>query len=393
MRTHSPISSRAPRVLHCVSHLALGGAERIALTIITALREEVDFGLYAVRGLGDGAVGESLRDEVTRLGIPLYLGARVPMRFGGMISGAVGLANAVRRFAPDVIHLHTEIPEASYAALAAMRPSLARVPLVRTIHNSVYWEFWRPLGRWSDRRMSRSVCAAVSQDALQAVRRLRSESGAAPFPVEPCVIYSAVSPAPTTSPEAPQAPDELRIIFGGRFEPEKGADLLPQIVREVTLPVGRRCRLSIFGSGSHTPALRALAADAPLGWTVEVHPPVADFRDRLAHADIAMVPSRFEGLGLVAIEATLAGVPVVVTDAPGLREAVPPDHPWRAKPGDAGSFAAMLSDALATPERWLETVRAAQRFAAERFSVEAMREGYRELYRKTAEQARIPRPR
>ncbi|ACB73580.1 glycosyl transferase group 1 [Opitutus terrae PB90-1] len=375
-------------MLHCVSHLALGGAERIALTIITALRAEIDFGLYAVRGLGDGTVGESLRDEVAQLGIPLYLGAPVPMRFGGMITGAVGLAAAARRFAPEVIHLHTEIPEASYAALAAVRPSLARVPLVRTIHNSVYWEFWRPLGRWSDRRMSRSLCAAVSADALKAVRRLRAESGAAPFSAEPLVIYSAVAPGPAKTVQAALASDELRIIFGGRFEPEKGADLLPQILREAIVPAGRRCRLWIFGSGTHAPQLRALAAASPAGWAVEVHPPVADFRARLVEADIAIVPSRFEGLGLVAIEAALAGVPLVVTDAPGLREAVPPEHPWRASPGDPGGFATALSDALAHPERWPAAVRAAQRFAAERFSMAAMRDSYRALYRQSLEQPR-----
>lgn len=372
------------RVLHVVSHLGLGGAERVAVTLIDALRAELDFGLYAVRGVGHDAIGESLRDEIQRLGVPLFLGPRVPMRYGGIITGALGLARAVRRFHADVIHLHTEIPEASYAAWLVMWPGRTARPVVRTIHNSAYWEFCRPLGRWCERRMMRSVCATVSQDALLALRRLRASAGAAPFAIEPTVIYNAVPPAAPATPPPSCPPGRLRIVFGGRLENEKGADLLPRIVQQTRVPEGRTCHLSIFGSGTHSDALRAFAASPPAGWTIEVLSPVADFRARLPHYDVAIVPSRFEGLALVAIEATLAGVPLVITDAPGLREALPAEHPWRAKSGDATSFAAALSAALHESPRWPDAVRDAQRLAHACFSLEAMRSGYRRLYEKAA---------
>lgn len=385
-----PSSAVRPRVLQCVTHLALGGAERVALTIAESLRTEFEFGVFAVRGIGDGTVGATLHQELRTLDVPFYRGPRVPMRFGGMLTGAFALSRAVRAFRPDLIHLHTEIPEASYATLAAARRSVAALPLVRTIHNSVFWEFWRPLGRWCDRRMARSYCACVSQDAVEAMRRLRRDSHAPALPQPPVLIYSGIADS-APQPVRQRGPnDPFHLVFGGRFELEKGADLLPEIVRRVQLPAGRSATLTIFGSGSHEPALRALAAAPPPGWTIEVKAPVADFRAQLADYHIALVPSRFEGLGLVAVEATLAGLPVVATQAPGLREALPPDYPWRSGPGDAAGFASVLSDALGNPGRWADAVRAAQQFALTRFSVEAMRNGYHALY--AAALQHTPRP-
>jgi glycosyltransferase involved in cell wall biosynthesis len=96
------------------------------------------------------------------------------------------------------------------------------------------------------------------------------------------------------------------------------------------------------------------------------------------------MPSRFEGLGLVAIESTLAGLPVIATDAEGLREALPPDHPWIARVGDAASFAAVLQAALEYPDRWAPAVAAAQAFARNHFDFPSMCRAYLQVYRSSA---------
>ena len=92
------------------------------------------------------------------------------------------------------------------------------------------------------------------------------------------------------------------------------------------------------------------------------------------------MPSRYEGLALIPIEASLIATPVVATDAPGLRETLPADHPWIARAGDATSFAAVLQQALDQPERWAATGENARAFARESFAVKTMAEAYRSLY-------------
>ena len=60
--------------------------------------------------------------------------------------------------------------------------------------------------------------------------------------------------------------------------------------------------------------LQSFAARPPPGWIVRVGEPATDLLQRLPAFDLVLMPSRFEGLGMVAVEALLLGVPVVVKD-------------------------------------------------------------------------------
>jgi glycosyltransferase involved in cell wall biosynthesis len=374
--------SRRPRILQVVSHLALGGAERVALTLVEALRDEFDFSVHAVRGLEAGRIGNALAHEIETLHVPLTLGARVPMRFGGVITSGIGLTRVVRRLKPDLIHLHTEIPEAAYAAMVSWSPALRRIPLVRTIHNTVFWHFWRPLGRWCDRRMADGFIAGVSSSCVETALQLRRESGAATPPESPVSIFNGVRSIPTETSRGKSSGDRpVKIVFGGRLEPQKGTDLLPEILARVR-PGDRGAHLIIFGSGAHETLLRSLSANPPNGWRVELRGPTPHFAQEISQCDLVIMPSRYEGLGLVAVEAALAETPVIATNAAGLRDVFSPDYPWLAEPGNAVDFAAKLQDALNRRDQWAATTTAAREFAAERFAISKMAGAYRSLYQR-----------
>src|SRR5262249_25832290 len=116
------------------------------------------------------------------------------------------------------------------------------------------------------------------------------------------------------------------------------------------------------------------------GWRIVVRQPVARLPALLPTYDLVVMPSRFEGLALIAIETILCGVPLVATRAPGLQEILPADHPWLPRPENPTDLAAALSRALAAPAAWAPTMTAAQRHAIPRFSPERMLAGYRQLY-------------
>jgi len=92
------------------------------------------------------------------------------------------------------------------------------------------------------------------------------------------------------------------------------------------------------------------------------------------------MPSRYEGLALIAIEAALLGLPVIATDGPGLREGFPAQYPWLAKAGDAVSFANLLQAALEDPATWQGAVLKAREFAEEHFDQRVMCDAYARLY-------------
>jgi glycosyltransferase involved in cell wall biosynthesis len=376
------------RVMQVVTHLGLGGAEQVAFTLMKGLLGSFDFDVFAVMGVAKSAVGVGLNAETQALGLPLFTGTRIPAKRGGMVLAGRQLARAVQVAQPDVIHLHTEIPESVYAAAVIFKPALASIPLVRTIHNSVYWVPRQGLGRWCERRMPRSFVAGVSRAALEAFAQLRQQSGAGPLPVPPRVIYNGVPAGPSGQHREPLGACPIRLLFGGRLEDQKAADLLPEIIRRVRAP--GPCELSICGLGTYEATLRQFAASPPPGWTIRMEGPVWNLPSRMPQFDLLLMPSRYEGFGLMAVESLLADVPVVATGAPGLTEALPPNYPWMAPPGDAVAYAELLSRVLAQPQSWAAVAKAGASFARQHFTTGAMCEGYRQLFEEAAAKVADP---
>ena len=337
------------------------------------------FDLFAVLGVQRSEVGASFRAEADSMGVRLFTGTRVPVKYGGMLLAGRRLAKAVQAAQPDVIHLHTETPESVYATAVALHPSVGKIPLVRTIHNTVYWTPWRWLGRWCERRMPHPFIAGVTPAAIDAFVQVRQESGAGPTPVPPRVIFNGVEVEQLKNRIDRPAGHSVRLLFAGRFEDQKGAGLLPAVVRQVR-PL-RPCELTIYGRGTHEPVLRKLAASPPPGWTIRLQGPAPNLSSLMPAFDLLLMPSRYEGLSIMAIESLLQGLPIVATRAPGLVDGLPADYPWMASPGEAASYAELLSGVLARPETWLAVAALGNRFVREHFTVPKMCDAYRQLYR------------
>jgi D-inositol-3-phosphate glycosyltransferase len=119
------------------------------------------------------------------------------------------------------------------------------------------------------------------------------------------------------------------VLFVGRIQPLKGADLAVRALAELA---DRRAMLVIVGGPSgpdgvnEVTALHALVAELGVEHRVRFvaprpHDQLADF---YRAADVCVVPSRTESFGLVALEAAACGTPVVASNVGGLRFLV--DH-------------------------------------------------------------------
>ena len=129
------------------------------------------------------------------------------------------------------------------------------------------------------------------------------------------VAYDANPPWPADS------GDELRLAFVGRLDViSKGLDLLPQVLG---LPHWRKrkVRLSLFGSGPHERCLRRMAEQLKLT-NIDFRGQSNDIEAIWAEHHALVLPSRFEGMPLVVVEAMLCGRPCIVTDVGGNRELV-----------------------------------------------------------------------
>ena len=124
------------RVINCITHFSLGGAEQAVFSIIRSLHKEVDFIVFTVQGGVSDDFGLHLRRKVVELGISVFEGTKWKLKYGGFLEAAIRLIGVIKNENPTAIHLHTEIPELTYAIACKLDPSIKNLPVIRTIHNS-----------------------------------------------------------------------------------------------------------------------------------------------------------------------------------------------------------------------------------------------------------------
>ena len=104
-----------------------------------------------------------------------------------------------------------------------------------------------------------------------------------------------------------------RIISIGRYAYEKGNDLLLQVWKIVEGKIPG-WSLDIFGNGTRGPyhsQMQQLGIDSS---RCHLYGPTIDVENEYFSSSIFVLPSRFEGFGLVLIEAMACGVPVIAFD-------------------------------------------------------------------------------
>lgn len=213
---------------------------------------------------------------------------------------------ALRSFAPDVLHLHEPFsPGANHAALMG-----TEIPAVGTFHaaypgrNGWYDALRLPLRRLIERL---AVRTAVSEEAQ---RNIETTFGL------PCDILPNGVEIDTYAHAEPWPAPRPAIFFIGRHERRKGIGVLLDAFDRVA----DDAVLWVAGHGPETAALRASAPhDGRVEWLG-----VIDEREkarRLRGATVACFPSiEGESFGVVLLEAMSAGAAVVASDLTGYRD-------------------------------------------------------------------------
>ena len=169
----------------------------------------------------------------------------------------------------------------------------------------------------------------------------------------------------------------------GRLDEQKGFDLAIEALARLR-EHHPSVRLAIAGDGPERNRLATRACALGVDDGVDFLG-IVD-RDGVAtllrECTVVVMPSRFEGLPLVALEAAWAGRPIVAADAPGLSGAVVPEETALLVPGeDAAALANAISGLLGDPRRARVLGRKARALAVDRYSLDRCADEYEAVYR------------
>lgn len=297
---------------------------------------------------------------------------------GGLFRLAAGsvltlarLRAAVRSLQPDFVYVSTlTIPHWLVAARAAGVPAVCHVhEAEETISTPIAWALTAPLGL-------AGVVIANSEATAGFLRRLHPR-------VQPAIsVVVNGFQLPTRAPLPPRT-QRARLVVLGRLSPRKGQDVAVAALSLLT-EQGYDVDLELVGSAFrgyewYVDNLRRQAESLGIAGRVLF----SGFRSpgwgAFVEADIALVPSRVEPFGMVAVEAMAVGRPVVASRVGGLSEIVSHDETGLlCQPDDVPDLACairrLLDDRPFGQEMAERAAKAARaRFGRERFSTDFIR--------------------
>jgi glycosyltransferase involved in cell wall biosynthesis len=364
------------RSVHLMKTTGIAGAETHLLTLLPALRGRgVDSGVVLLED--PRRTQHELRGRFHKAGIPVRT---LPIRWHIDPALPARLQEILRDEPFDILHAH--LPHGEIYGAYALRAFPDR-PLVLSRHNDDRFRRWLPMRLVfgpSLRRAGRIIAISQSMRTFLVNVEGADAEKVTVIPYGLDVDAFARSANPGTFRREIGAEDEPLVGFIGRLTRQKGVDVLLRAFARVERK-HPTVRLLIAGDGPDRPMLEVLAQSLGLrqavflGWR-------NDAADIMADVDLLAVPSRWEGFGLVTLEAMALAKPVVASRVSALPEiVVPGETGLLVRAGDPGELEDGIGTLLEDPRRAREMGRAGRERAQREFTVERMAQRTADVYR------------
>ena len=306
------------------------------------------------------------------------------------ISGAVALRRMLRSRNIQILHSHM-----FWSSLFASPVGwLARVPvIIETTHVREQWRKGWKANYWMDRLVGRCVDRYIAVSNANG-RYLREEKGIPSGKVtviqngSDLTRFNRQHRAPWGMKESLGfGPDDPILLVVARLEEQKGHRVLLQAM-PLVLRQFPTAKLVCVGDGVLRGALEKQVQDLGIAACVRLMGYQSNITDWLAMADVAVLPSFYEGLPLVVVEALAAGKPIVATAVDGTPEIVIDGKTGLlVPPGDAPKLADALCLMLRDSELRQSLASAGHDFVRRQFSRERQLLETEECYLRAWEQA------
>ncbi len=353
------------KILHVITSLYTGGAERLMVDLLPRLRSEgheVDLLLFV-------GVRTPFRDELEKNGLRIFDCGEGNSVYS--LKNLKKLREIIGNY--DIIHTHNSSPQ-FFAAIAAIGK---KVKLVTTEHNTNNrrrnWPGFSIIDRWMYRQYDSIIC--ISNKAEDNLRDfLKSDSK------KITTIYNGIDTSKFTNAKASNElrsmmPEEGKaIVMVAAFRPQKNQDCLVNAME--CLP--ENFHVFFAGIGERLNEVKALAAESTASERIHFLGRRSDIPELLKAADYIVLSSHYEGLSLSSIEGMSVGRPFIASDVDGLHEVVK-DAGILFPDGDSEVLA---NEILCLENDHNEYMRVAEKCysRASNFDIAKMKDGYIEIY-------------
>ena len=350
--------NRKNNILHISRTMDIGGAERIVYQLSSDLKDEFD----SVHVASTGGLWES---ELSAKGIQhhkiLDIDSKNPLTVLKLLTS---IRQIIKKNEITIVHTHHRMAAFYIRLLKLVHPKLIHV---YTAHN-VFKDKLSLYGFALKNAKSVAVGEAVNKNLKEDVGITDSR-----------VIYNGV-----VLKETDDQVDEI-ISYSGiklgciaRLSEQKG---LTYLLDAMSLLTVKDIRLFIVGDGELRNELENKVKELDLQDSVTFLGYRKDIVECINSFDFCVLPSVFEGFGLVAIEAFMNSKTIVATDIPGLNEVVTNKNGVLVPAKDPAALASAI-DKLATDATLRQELSSqAKKDYENRFSYPMFLENYRALYR------------
>jgi len=362
-------------LLYVITGTGTGGAEKALCELVERL-DRVRFRVVvcSLKRAGAYAARLAARAEAFYdLGLGEGAGPRAIVKF---IPATLRLAGIMRREKARIVHCFLFRASMAGRLAACLCPGSSVIASVR-VKEQQGWKFL----------LERMTCSLVDcyTAVSEEVRRCMIER-AHVDPGKIITIHNGIDCAgpgrPGELPENARVP--VRIALIGRLHAQKGHAVLLEALKLI-IGSGRRAHLYIAGEGPDGALVHRRAGELGVEDSVTFTGVVEDVLAFMAGLDIVVLPSLWEGMPNVLLEAMAAGRPIVASRLGGIQELVRDgESALLCSPGNPEELAAALMRLMDDPALARALARAARRDVEQRFDIARTVQATQDLYERIA---------
>ena len=362
-------------VIQLITSINLGGAENIAIN----LAEDCDnfnillVEIYASKNKFSYEKKKNLREKnIDFLSLSGY-SKRI-----SLLIAPLKLFVLLIKLNPDIIHSHTDLPDFVLSVVLKLRTlfGLNPIKIVRTIHNTVLWPTHKKIGEFVESSFNNDFIVTISESANTAYEKLRISYNFKNSNYK-MMIYNGCKLPENIYYNFNLNKNKINILFCGRLEFQKGIDILLSNIKLINLTFPDKFVFYIVGQGSFKSETISATRQ---NQNVFFYDSILNISNKIHLFDFLLLPSRFEGLGLISIEASLSKVPVLSSGVDGLMETLPTNWPLNFDLNIPNSLIDLLKKVIDKDFDLTLIKKEAFLFAKDKFSYESMIKKYSQLY-------------